>query len=303
MFDFYVQNEYWFAAIQLSLAMLGMGATLALSDFNEVVRRPKGFSIGIGLQLILVPCIAYVFINSLDMHPGVAAGIAICAAVPGGAVSNIFTHIARGHTALSIALTSATAIACLVTTPLILDVLVSEFLPAGFEMPAGRIATDIAFCLLLPLMCGMLFLKYLPDSAATFSKWCIRASLFTIVLIVVGALGAGRIDLPTLGINNFLLIAAFLALLTLIAGLIPRLFKLSSDQCSAINIEVSVRNINLGVLIKASLFPAVVGIDDPIGDMALFTLLLFGGLELLAGLAIVLWSKRELSNSASLSKA
>ena len=57
MFDFYIAHEYWFAAVQLALAMLGMGATLALSDFTRVATDPRGFSIGIALQLLLVPLI------------------------------------------------------------------------------------------------------------------------------------------------------------------------------------------------------------------------------------------------------
>jgi BASS family bile acid:Na+ symporter len=47
--------------------------------------------------------------------------------------------------------------------------------------------------------------------------------------------------------------------------------------------EVVVRNINLGLLIKASIFPAVIGQIDPIGNMVLFTLLLYGGVQLIIG--------------------
>ena len=55
MFDFYLAHEYWFAAAQLSLAMLGMGATLAPKDFNGIVKTPRAFTVGMVLQLILVP--------------------------------------------------------------------------------------------------------------------------------------------------------------------------------------------------------------------------------------------------------
>ena len=37
MGDFYVEYEYWFAAFQLVMAMLGMGATLTARDFRDVV--------------------------------------------------------------------------------------------------------------------------------------------------------------------------------------------------------------------------------------------------------------------------
>ena len=41
------------------------------------------------------------------------------------------------------------------------------------------------------------------------------------------------------------------------------------------------RNTNLGVMLKASLFPAAAGATAQLGDTVLFTVLLYGGLQLL----------------------
>ncbi len=281
MFDFYVQHEYWFAAVQLILAMLGMGATLAPADFGRVIADPKGFSVGIVLQLIGVPLLAYVFILMISGSPGLAVGLAVCAAIPGGTVSNIFTYFARGHIALSIALTAIATVACLVTTPIVLDLLVTQYMPQDFEMPAGRIATEIGLCLLLPLVVGMLFLRLLPKAAPFFSRWCIRGSLFVILLIVIGALGAGRLDLQSFGLENIGWVFAFIMILLVVSHVVPRLAGNSWTDVIAINIEITVRNTNLGLLIKASLFPAAVGVADPVGDNVLFTILLYGGLMLM----------------------
>ena len=45
-----------------------------------------------------------------------------------------------------------------------------------------------------------------------------------------------------------------------------------------------IRNGNLGLLIKASIFPAAVGVADPVGDLVLLTVLLYGGFALPLGL-------------------
>lgn len=280
MFDFYIQHEYGFAAVQLCLAMVGMGATLAPADFARVITDPRGFTVGMLLQLVVVPLVAYGFIVQLGGNAGLAVGLAICAAIPGGAVSNVFTHLARGHVALSIALSAITTAACLVTTPLILDLLISRHLPAEFEMPAGRIAADIALTLLLPLVLGMVYLRVLPASAPAFSKWCIRGSLLGIALIVIGALGAGRLDLASFGAGNTGAVLAFIVALTAISYALPRLLGNSRADVVAINIEVTVRNTSLGLLIKASLMPAALGVADPVGDHALIAILLYGGLML-----------------------
>lgn len=293
MFDFYVQHEYWFAATQLILAMLGMGATLAPSDFGRVFSDPKGFTVGILLQTVLVPVVAYVFILFISGSPGLAVGLAVCAAIPGGTVSNIFTYFARGHVALSIALTAVATVACLITTPIILGLLITQYMPADFVMPAGRIATEIGYCLLLPLILGMLYFRWLPGSAPVFSKWCIRGSLFVILLIVIGALGAGRLDLKSFGLMNIAWVLGFIVLLALLSVLIPRLLGNSQQDVVAINIEITVRNTNLGLLIKASLFPAVVGVSDPVGDHALFTILLYGGLMLVFGGGLIYRGRKK----------
>lgn len=283
LFDAYVRHEYAFAATQLILAMLGMGATLTLSDFRDVARTPRSVSIGLVLQLIGVPLIAAAFIAWGSLGVGVAIGLALCAAIPGGTVSNIFTYFARGHIALSISLTAVATLACLVTTPIVLGLLIAHHMPADFRMPAGRIATEIGLCLLLPLALGMLILRVFPEQAARFSKLCIRGSLLTIVLIVIGAAGAGRLDMDAFGLANLGIVAGFITVITLLGWLTPRLLAVPTADRAAIAIELSVRNTNLGLLIKASLFPAVVGVNDPVGDQVLFTVLLYGALMLLIG--------------------
>ena len=51
MFEGYLAYEYYFASLQLALAMLGMGATLRMAEFLAVVRMPVGF-VAVALALI-----------------------------------------------------------------------------------------------------------------------------------------------------------------------------------------------------------------------------------------------------------
>jgi BASS family bile acid:Na+ symporter len=289
----YVQYEYWFAAFQLVMAMLGMGATLTARDFRDVVREPKPVTLGLIVQIVLVPLAAFIFLRTLGVHGGVAVGIALIASIPGGTTSNIFTFFARGNSALSISITGLTTIACLVTTPLILAALISDNLPANFTMPTGKIVSEIGFTLLLPLALGMLYLYLYPRAAVSVSKWCIRASLLGIVLIVIGSISAGRLNLAAFGMNNVMLVVLFTLALTVTGWIAPRLFRLSRPDSTAIEFEVIVRNINLGVLLKASLFPAAAAATSDIGDAVLFTLLLYGALQLIvAPILIALYRPR-----------
>jgi len=288
MFSFYLANEYWFAAAQLSLAMLGMGATLTLKDFEGIIKTPRAFSAGMGLQLVLVPLIAFLFISLSGATAGILIGLALLAAIPGGTVSNIFTYMAKGNIVLSIAITAITTVGCLVTTPIILNLLISQHMPADFVMPVGRIAFEICIFLLLPLLLGMIIYAKLPNQAATISKLGIYGSIFIILLIVIGSAGAGRLDLEAFGATNVLIILAFAVALLVLSVTVPKLLRLPDKDGTAIQIEITVRNTNLGLLLTASLFPP----GHVLGGTVLMTVLLYGAIMLLLGAGLIAYNRR-----------
>ena len=280
MIDLYLRHEYLLASIQLTLAMLGMGATITLKDFIQVFRLPGVLLLGNAMQIVLVPTAAWLFLQSFNVEAGIAIGIALCAAVPGGTTSNIFTFLARGNAPLSVSMTSTTTLACLITTPLILKILAAEHMPASFAMPTARIALDVFLFLLLPLALGMVYARLYPASANLFSKICIRASIATIAVVVIGSMGAGRLNLNAYGFTNTALLLLFLAIVTALSIIVPKIFRLGAADVTAINMEISIRNVNLGLLVKTSMFPTLIGSTNPIGNDVLMTVLLCGGYQL-----------------------
>lgn len=293
MGHFYLQYEYPLAAAQLCLAMLGMGATMRPTDFVEIARAPRGLLLGLFVQVAGVPVIALAVGRLLGVVPGIAVGLILVAAVPGGAMSNVATYLARGNPALSIALTTVSTLGCLLTTPLVLEIFASTHLPRGFEMPVARIAFDIFFCLLAPLVVGMAIGNRLARIRMGFATWCIRGSLFVILLIVVGSVSAGRVDAVAYGPIGLLAIVLFAVASQQAALLASRLARLRERDRVAIGIEVTIRNTNLALLVKASILPALPGVADPIADGAFFVALLYGGVALLVALPPILLQRRR----------
>jgi BASS family bile acid:Na+ symporter len=291
--DFYINNEYWFASIQLILAMFGVGATLTASDFRDVARESKPVSIGTLVQLVLIPLSALLFISTLGLMGGIAVSIALLAAIPGGASSNFFTYFAHGNFALSICITAITTLACLFSTPIILDILIGDYMPASFVMPRVLIMREIALTLLLPLSLGMLYLYLLPKSAASLSKWSIRGSLLGIGLIVIGSGIAGRLNLDEFGVDNALTIVWLTLVFAFIGWFSGRITGLTRTDRTAIEMEVVVRNVNLGILINATLFPAAVEETATLGNTVLFALLLYGALQMLLAVGIIGLGRRS----------
>src|SRR5438093_1328213 len=139
MFNWYPDYEYHFARAQLVLFTLGMGMTLAPADFLEITRRPRSFLVGLGGQLLVVPWIAVLLNWLLDLDKGIAIGLILVAAMPGGALSKFFAYFGRGNMALSISLTGVTTLLTLVTVPVMLQFLAAQHIRPDFEMPVGVI--------------------------------------------------------------------------------------------------------------------------------------------------------------------
>jgi BASS family bile acid:Na+ symporter len=290
MFEFYLRHEWWFAATQLALAMLGMGATLGADDFIGVFRQPRAFLTGAALQVVGIPLLALAVVTALGPAPGIAFGLVLVAAVPGGSMSNVVTWFAKGNVALSIALTGVITLTCMATTPLVLRLLAGELVPRDFVMPVGAIATDIALCLLGPLALGMVAGVALGSAArrGAFARWCIRLSLMVVVAIALGSAGAGRLEVGAHSVGPLVAILV-LAVLAQQAGTVAGwLFGLPRADVAAISIETSIRNTNLALLLKASLFPVTPGVADPMGDGVLFTALFYGGVAAPLSIPLVL---------------
>ena len=135
MGELFVDHEYSITFVQLAMAMFAMGATLHVHDFRAVVRLPRSFLTGLVAHMVVVPVVTYVVLRAIDLDPGVAIGLAILAAVPGGTVSNVFTYAGKGDVPLSIALTAVTSLASVVTVPVVLEWLVGSAVPCTVRMP------------------------------------------------------------------------------------------------------------------------------------------------------------------------
>lgn len=293
LFQNYPAYEYALASSQLFLAMLGMGALLTPDDFLLEIRRPRGLLVGLGFQWILVPLLALAVGILLPVPVGIAVGLILVAAVPGGTLSNILTLFGRGNIALSISLTSITTVAALAFTPLLLQLLAAQHLPAEFRMPTGRLALDIFVTLIIPLAIGMAVRHFAsPVLAGQFSKWVIRMSLGLIGVMVVGAGGAGRLDPGAYGAIGVAALVVFCLGVQGSALLVCRGLGMQATDALAVIVEVGFRNMSLAVAVKAVVFPAQPGVLDPIGDAVFFTALLYGGVSLFMSLVPVLINRR-----------
>jgi BASS family bile acid:Na+ symporter len=291
MFVDYPKYEYLLAQLQLVLFMLAMGATLTVNDFTVVFRRPRDLVYGLTMQLLLMPLLAVVFNRLFNLSGGIAIGLVLVGALPGGSLKNVLTYLARGNVALSIALSALGTLLSLVTLPLVLLLLVQEYVPPEFCMPIVEIVRDTALCLLLPLVVGMLVVRFLPRYQRALSRVSLYSGFFFVAVMIIGSLGSGRIHPREYPWHVPLAIIAFCIAAQQLNMLPYRLMRWPSTSCVALGLEVTCRNINLALLLKALLFPAEKGVD-PLGDGVLFVVLYYGAVAFIVGLPLTLRMRR-----------
>lgn len=290
LFEQYPHYHHLVASAQLVLAMLGMGMVTKSRDFVELVLEPKPMITGVLYQVVGIPLLTAAMVFFVKFPPEVVVGFIIIAAMPGGSLSNIYTHLGRGNVALSVALSGVCTLLALVTAPLIMRLLAGDHLPPEITMPVGVVMREIFLFLLIPFGLGMALARLLKNDeiAHSGSKWVVRLSLLFLAILVVGSLGSGRID--------FSRYSAQIPLAVLLYCLIIQIIMLRGSQyvlgfsardAMALGIESSMKNTNLAVLISASLF-GLEGQHAEYGAGVLFVLLLYGGVSLgVAGVPVL----------------
>ncbi|HUG67417.1 MAG TPA: bile acid:sodium symporter [Pirellulaceae bacterium] len=276
--------EYYLSVTMLVTSVLGMGATLTVREFGAVCRAPQGILSVLLAQVVITPLLAMALAYLFRLPAGVAFGLLLIAAMPGGLFSNLLTHLGRGNVALSIAATAVSTLLCLISTSSVLRICGATHLLADFTMPVGRILVEIACYLLAPLLLGMAIRRVWPVLAPFVSRNFIRLSTILLGLYIVGAIGSGRIEFASYGWRTPLALFLF-GTLSMWSGVgTATLFRLAPNDRFTVAIEVLVRNGGLALMLKAAVLPSVAGIADPIGDGVLYVILFYVGVSLAIGL-------------------
>jgi BASS family bile acid:Na+ symporter len=283
MFERYHEYEGLLVTGQVVLVMLGMGATLAPTDFLAIARRPRGLLVGASCQFLLAPMLTLLTLRWCKLDPGIALGLLLISVMPGGPLANLFTHLAQGDVALSIVMTGLGTLCSLISIPLMLQLFADDLVPAGFQMPIAPVVQDVILFLLVPLGAGMLFRSLALVWAESVSAWLIRMGSLLLLIIVTGSLASGRIDPLHYGWGTPI---AIIVLCLVIQNTCIALFSILRwpvAEQTAVGIGVTIRNINLALLLLGRLFPAsnanATGPD--IGAGVLYVILFWGALSLI----------------------
>jgi BASS family bile acid:Na+ symporter len=241
-------------ALLLVVLMTGMGATLRVSDFTDVLERPRGALIGLFSQFGWMPAIAFGLAKGLDLPTELALGLVIVGATPGGTTSNMFTYFSRGDVALSISMTVVSTVVAVVAMPLVLFAYAGPLGGGEIAIPYGNIITTLLL-VLVPVAAGMAIRARNAGAARRAEQLGAISGVVVLVLLVVSSAIRNRAvfaEIPTGGY----IAAAALGLLGMTLGYLgAAIARLTRSQCRAVSLETGIQNSALAFGIILASFP------------------------------------------------
>ena len=236
----------------LGVVMFGMGMTLTLTDFMCVFKQPKLIGLGITLQYLLMPFIAFGLSLLLQLPVPLMAGLVLVGSCPGGTASNVICYLARGDVALSITLTSISTILAVIFTPFL------TWLYVGQKVPVDIIAMMISIfiIIIIPVTLGILINKYFGSSLEKVKRTLPLISVIAIIIIIGIIVARNQPHLPALAIPVIIAVMLHNGLGLLFGYLLPKLVGYDAKTCRTIAIEVGMQNSGLGVALADKFFAA-----------------------------------------------
>jgi len=247
-----------FLPATLVVIMIGVGLSLTLQSFKSIILYPKAMLTGLFAQMGLLPIIAFVLADRMNIAPEYKVGLVIIAASPGGASSGLVNHLLRANVALSVSLTTINSLLVVFTMPYLTSLALERYMgnAVSISLPFARTVGDIALMTVAPALLGVLIRRIKP----VFSRKLEQPLRYILpILLLMAFLGviffdtggeshsyAGALSLvkPVLLLNAISMVSGYI---------ITRLMGLGSTSGITISTEVGLQNSSLAIYVAQSL--------------------------------------------------
>ncbi|MBQ0731648.1 MAG: bile acid:sodium symporter family protein [Oleispira antarctica] len=240
--------------ISLALMMFSLGLSLSANDFRRIAVSPRPAIVGIAMQLLLLPLIAWILLIAVQWFMPISneliLGLIILAACPGGATSNIISHLSGGDGALSVSMTAVVSLLMPFILPLSLALQLAwwdETLSVDF--PVMKTVMQLLLITVIPVLLGML----------TRGRWLVvvirleptvrKLTALMFVLLVLFLMFEQWPQLNVLGFEVAALCLSLCLCSMFAAYLFARCLSFDNKVIKTLSIEVGVQNAGTGIFI------------------------------------------------------
>lgn len=250
--------------IILGFILFGIALELKKEDFINLVKKKKTTFVGLSAHFILLPFLTFTLVKLLHPPPSVALGMILVGACPGGNMSNMFTHLAKGNTALAVGLTSVSHMLAIIMTPFNfsfyggLDSETAALLKT-IHLDVFDVFQTIVFVIGIPLVVGI-FLNYKkPLFAEKLKKIMKPFSLIAFAAFLIAAF-AGNAKVFTANFTTIMPLVVIHNAVALSGGfLFAKLLRLELRDVKTITFETGVQNAGLGLILIFTFFNGLGG--------------------------------------------
>lgn len=239
----------------ISLLMLGVGMSLQVHSFTALFHARNAAVVAFIAQFLLLPLSAFILASTFDLPAVLQVGVVLLAACPSASTSTFFTYLARGDTALSIALTTFNKLFAVITLPVYVELASRWFTGEAeqFSLPTGEVFLRLVAIVLLPTAAGVVLRQYRPGIATRLQPHVKRAAILLLIMLVVWIVIRERDALPAM----FLLAGPVMLLLCLLnmslGFLVASYVRLSPPQRTAIVLETGMQSGGMAILIATGI--------------------------------------------------
>jgi len=236
--------------------MFIIGASLDRSDIDNVKAQKKQVLVVTLGQIFLLPLCAWLLIQLMQPPSLVAGGMLLVSLCPGGAVSNIYSFLAKANVALSVTLTAFNGIISVLVLPLVMITVFPSLL--SVELPVEKLMVkqglQLVLLLFLPVVFGMWLKRSKPQLTLRLMPMFEKIGALGLLLLLLSIFLKFHQKIAE-QLSSLLLLALIFTFASLfIAYCLSYFLKLNKKDEAAVAIEFPVRNLALAALIATNLF-------------------------------------------------
>jgi bile acid:Na+ symporter, BASS family len=243
----------------LFFMVFAVSLDLQTKDFKNVAKHPKAVVVGLIAQFLLLPLATLLATLWLRLPPAVEAAMLLVACCPGGALSNVVTHFARGNLALSLSISATANCLALFLTPLLFTWLINlnpetARWAVQINVSAKDLIVSLFLLLALPMSTAIVFKKYAPQVAQKIRKPLENIALVGLLFFIVGAVANQWANFAAELTRTLPVVIGHNALGLALGALAAALAKLNSSDKRAVVIEAGMQNSGLALGIVGTQF-------------------------------------------------
>ncbi|MFK8259219.1 ketopantoate/pantoate/pantothenate transporter PanS [Erwinia sp. AnSW2-5] len=234
----------------LMLIMFGMGVTLNVGDFKRVLTRPAPVIAGTFLHYLVMPLAAWGLAKLFHMPPDLAAGMILVGSVASGTASNVMIYLAKGDVALSVTISSVSALVGVFATPL----LTKFYVDTHIQVDVVGMLLSIVKIVVVPISLGLVIHHTMNGVVKRVEPYLPAFSMICILLIISAVVAGSQGFIGSVGLMVIVAVILHNAIGLLGGYWGGKLFGFDESTCRTLALEVGMQNSGLAAALGKMYF-------------------------------------------------